>query len=92
MSSKKTSKTTPKPNTKQYLLFVCSSYDDRASDSFRGKLSREEVDAEISKNIDADEIDEYDVQVYDLETDKWINLDLEPSKAKIIWPQSMSNN
>jgi hypothetical protein len=92
MSSKKTSKTTPKPNTKRYLLFVWSNYDDCASDSFRGKLSREEVDTEISKNIDADEIDEYDVQVYDLETDKWINLDLEPNKVKVIWPESMSNN
>lgn len=81
-----------KNNSKRYLLFVWSSYDDRASDSFRGKLSREEVDIEISKNIDADEIDEYDIQVYDLETDKWINLDLEASKVKVIWPESMSNN
>ena len=92
MSSKKTSKTIPKPNTKRYLLFVYSNYDDCASDAFKGKLSREEVDIEISKNIEADEIDEYSVEVYDLETDRWIRLDLEPNKVKVIWPELVSNN
>ena len=80
-----------KNNGKRYLLFVQSSYDECATDSFRGKLSKEEVDSEISKNIDVDEIDDYAIQVYDLETDKWITLDLEASKVKVIWPE-MSNN
>lgn len=78
-----------KNNGKLYLLFVQSNYDDCASDAFKGKLSREEVDIEISRNIEVNEIDEYNVEVYDLETDKWIRLDLEPNKVKVIWPNGV---
>lgn len=89
MNSKKTSKTTPKQNTKRYLVFV--EYDGEGSivSNYRGAFyNKEDIETTLSEEIDIKDLMHYEVSIYDMILSRWLNIKLEAKGITLNWEES----
>lgn len=89
MSSKKTSKTTPKQNTKRYIVFIGSNDTESVTDCHLGTYSnKSEIELDILDEIDVSGMDNINIDIYDMHLNRWLNdVTIVPNGINITWTE-----
>lgn len=90
MNSKKTSKTTPKQNTKRYLLFIenIANWDSVCEVFIGSYVNKAELQKVIASKIDLEDLDEIVFSIYDTVNDCWLkNVKVAAGEILLSWDE-----